>query len=284
MSDYIGVVAICGEEKTGKTTMALTFPKPLVHYDIDVGGFRRASWRLSTTDIVSRSYPKPIQIEKMLGSTSTRAVQPKKVVGVKELWQQIVQNFVDDCMNPDIRSIVLDSATLLWNIAHNSYLQELQEKQLAQHLAKTRTPFNEDDYRERLQPIEYGPANDRMRTLLHTARTFQKNLVLVHYPTDEYGAVPDGRGNIVEGRTGKKVIDGFKETSKLADLVLWTYIKESKVDKSTISQPYAKITLCGLEGVGLEGVGREIPANYNAIVELIDTFKLAAQAMESANG
>ena len=46
-NDSIGIVADCGDEGTGKTTMALTFPKPLVHFDIDVVGFRRAAWRLN---------------------------------------------------------------------------------------------------------------------------------------------------------------------------------------------------------------------------------------------
>ena len=31
------IVAIWGSEKTCKTTMALTFPKPLYHFDLDVG-------------------------------------------------------------------------------------------------------------------------------------------------------------------------------------------------------------------------------------------------------
>lgn len=279
ITDYLGVIAICGEEGTCKTTMALTFPKPLRHYDIDVGGYRRAAWRLTTSDIVSRSYPKPIQIEKLMGTTpgspTTRAVVPKKVVGMRELWQRIVQDFVTDCQDKTVKTIVIDSATLFWNIAHSSHLQELQEKQLAQHLAKNgaRVPFDENDYRERLQPMEYGPANDRMRTVLHTARSFQKNLVLTHYPTDEYGVVPDARGNMVDGRTGRQVIDGFKETSKLADLIVWTSIKDIGVGKDKTKQPIARITKCGLEGLGLSGVGLEIEASYEAIVNLVNMFK-----------
>jgi len=37
LDDYLGIVAVCGDEGTGKTTMALTFPKPLRHFDVDVG-------------------------------------------------------------------------------------------------------------------------------------------------------------------------------------------------------------------------------------------------------
>lgn len=270
--NYIGIVTICGDEGTGKTTMTLTFPKPIVHFDTDVGGFRRAIWRLDAKDIVSNSYPKPIQIEKLMGQTgqpSTRVVIPKKVEGMKELWQQIVTDFVAACTNASVRTIVIDSSTSLWNICHQSHLQELQEKQLAQHRLKNpKVPFDESEYREKLLPIEYGPANDRMRTVLHTARSFNKNLVLTHYPTDEYGVVPDGKGNMVEGKTGLKVIDGFKETVKLSDLVMWLKIKEISVQGIVSRQPTAKITKCGIEGMGLDAVGLEIPATYEGIINL----------------
>lgn len=270
--NFIGIVAICGDEGTGKTTMAITFPKPLHHFDVDVGGYRRAAWRLETEGVVSRSYPKPIQIEKLLGqvgSPSSRVSIPKKVAGMKELWQKIIQDFVDACMDKEVKTVVIDSATLLWNICHQSHLQELQERQLVYHKKnKPNIPFDENDYRERLQPMEYGPANDKMRTILHTARSFQKNLVLTHYPTDEYGAIPDGKGNVVEGKTGKKVLDGFKETVKLVDLVMWLSIKETMDKGVKTKTPTARITKCGLEGMGLGAVEMEVPATYEGVINL----------------
>jgi len=272
VDDFVGIVVICGDEGTGKTTMGLTFPKPLHHFDVDVGGYRRAAWRLTTDGVVSNSYPKPIQIQKLLGQTgspSSRVSIPKKVEGMKELWQKLIQDFVDACMDKEVRTLVIDSATLLWNICHQSHLQELQERQLVYHKKnKPNIPFDENEYRERLQPIEYGPANDKMRTILHTARSFQKNLILTHYPTDEYGAMPDGKGNIVEGKTGNKILDGFKETVKLSDLVVWLSFKETIKDKVKEKHPTARITKCGLEGMGLDAVGLEVPATYEGITNL----------------
>jgi len=282
LDDYLGITAICGDEGTGKTTMSLTFPKPLRHFDIDVGGYRRAIWRLPADGVESKSYPRPIQMGKLMGtqgSPTTRISIPKKVEGMKELWQQIVTDFVAACTDEKVRTIVIDSATLLWNICHQSHLQELQEKQLASHKkAKPNIPFDESDYRERLQPMEYGPANDRMRTILHTARSFSKNLVLVHYPTDEYGTVPDSKGNMVEGKTGAIIIDGFKETKKLVDLVVWTSIKETVSGGVTEKSAVCKITKCGLEGAGLAAVGLEIPATYDGIVNIVNLLKGATNA------
>ena len=282
LEDYLGIVAVCGDEGTGKTTMALTFPKPLRHFDVDVGGYRRAIWRLPAEGTESKSYPKPIQVDKLMGTTgtpTTRISIPKKVEGMKELWQQIVTDFVAACMDTKVKTVVIDSATLLWSICHNSHLQELQERQLAIHKKnKPNIPFDENEYRERLLPIEYGPANDRMRTILHTARSYSKNLILTHYPTDEYGTIPDGKGNMVEGKTGKRILDGFKETLKLVDLVVWASVKDTVVAGVTSKQPVAKITKCGLEGAGLAAVGLEIPATYEGIVNIVNFLKGAANA------
>ena len=77
--------------------MALTFPRPIVHMDLDVGGYSRAAWRIDTSGITSKPYPTPIQMEKLMGQKKEGATIrfPKKIIGVKEVWQQIVIDFVD---------------------------------------------------------------------------------------------------------------------------------------------------------------------------------------------
>jgi len=300
--NFIGVVAIVGEEGTCKTTMGLTFELPLFHFEIDVGGFRRAAWRLEKTnpelrvkrcgvgedlttidfsayDIITKPYPKPLQQNKLMGqltgqgsSPSIRTItQPKKVEGMREMWQTFITDFVYVCGQRTV-TLNFDSSTVLWNIAHNCRLQELQENQEYKWKLDSATksvPFPENEYRERLQPIEYGPANDRMRTLLDTARSFGKNLILVHYPTDEYGTVADGKGGVKDGKTGRRVIDGFKETAKLCDLIVWTSVKDMpNTQGKTIKMPIAKITKCGVEGMGLDAVGQEIPASMEGFINL----------------
>jgi len=305
-SDYIGVIAIVGDEGSCKTTMALSFPKPIFHFDLDVGGFARAAWRLSIEnpeirikrceadedltqidfsqfDVITKPYPKPLNVSKLLGQllgkgpnqASVRQIQvPKRVEGMRELWQTFITDFVYVCSQP-VAAIDLDSATMLWSTAHNARLQELQEIQLykwGKDTVTKNTPMPEDEYRERLQPIEYGPPNERMTTLLQTSRSFRKNLILTHYPTDEYGMIPDGKGGMKEGKTGTLVIDGFKHTAKLCDLIVWTSVKENAVvvDGKTkiVRQPVAKIAKCGIEGMGLDAVGREIAASFDGIISL----------------
>jgi len=300
--EYIGVIAIVGEEGSCKTTMALSFPKPMYHFELDMDGFRRAAWRLpqeypdikikelgrdedvtkvdiTQFDIVTKPYPKPLQVGKLKGAMTgnTPSVrkfqQPKRVEGMKELWQSIITDFVH-VGQQGIVTIVFDSATKLWNIAHNARLQELQEIQEYKWKKEfPNTPMPEDEYRERLQPIEYGQPNDRMTTLMDTGKSFRKNLILTHYPTDEYGMVPDGKGGLKEDKTGNLILDGFKHTKKECSLIVWTSIKEnstvdSKGKKVLVRQPVAKITKCGIEGMGLDAVGKEIMASFDGIISM----------------
>ncbi len=283
------ITALCGDEGSCKTSMALSFPKPLSHLDVDVGGYARAAWRIDASDIETHSFPKPLtdaDIAKMKGlvidskaSTRTAGV-PKKIEGMKELWQNIIDQIVADALNSEIKTIVIDSATLHYKIGCDAYLQELQEKQLIRWRANPQTskmPFDENDYREKLQPIEYGQVYDRLQRIYHLARSYKKHLVLVHYPTDEYGAISDGKGGMTDGKTGKIIMDGYKDTAKFADVVMWLSIKShmvatdpanSKSQKIEEKYPVAKFTKCGIEKMGLKALGMEIPADYDSIINL----------------
>lgn len=252
------IVALWGLEKSGKTTLALTFPKPQLHLDLDVGGYSRAAWRMDTKDITSISYPIPLQTDKMIGMVKEgiTLTVPKKVVGMKELWQSIITKFVSGCQDESIKTIILDSATALWSTCHRAYLQELQEKQQAQGV-------HDRDLRERLIPIEYGEPNDRMKSVIFTARSFNKNLVLTHYPKAVYASKLTDKG-VQEYDTGEKDIDGFKQTKALVDLAIKTELKGTTT--------YATVTLSGL-GLGLVNMEFQSP-----------TYQMLQSAIEMSRG
>jgi hypothetical protein len=282
------ICALWGPEKSWKTTMALTFPKPLYHFDLDVGGFDRAAWRLDTNDIESKSYPTPIQLEKLMGQQKEGPTIrfPKRVIGIKEVWQQIVMDFVAAVNRPEIKTIVIDSATQLWTIDHRGYLQELQERQLQKFLFdkegkritnRTEDNFDPNEFRERLQPIEYAEPNDRMRTLIYTARSFGKHLVLTHYPRDVYKQRVTDRG-IEDYKSGDIEPDGFKDTQKLVDIVIWVETSEQDVvingkksGKQTVVR--ATITKCGLEGLGTAAMGLYVEPSYDGILKLQEAMR-----------
>lgn len=235
--------------------MALSFPRPIVHFDLDVGGFDRAIWRVSPEEISSKPYLIPIQMEKLLGSKRETTIHfPKRVVGYREVWEQIVVDFVAACQDPKVETIIMDSATQLWTIAHTSLLQLKQEIQLAAN-----PNLADIDLREKLKPVEFP--NDRMRSIIYNARGSHKNLVLTHYPRNVYKQKVTEKG-VEDYKSDELEPDGFKDTQKLVDIVIWIEFNE----KTT--QVHARITKCGLEGLGTAAVGLEIEPSYQGIINL----------------
>jgi hypothetical protein len=286
-----------GKEGSGKTTFGLTFPKPLYHFDLDVGGFERANWRLpegtrllqlnahdslqevrwADYDIVSKPYLSPVQLDKLLGaeritdpvSKKLTVRFPREVSGYRELWQEIIVDYVEVCKQSLVQSVMIDSATQIWNICHNALLQDKQEIQKANGI-KPESPL----FREKLLPVEFP--NDKMRTLIYNARNFGKNLVLTHYPKDDYKDVMGANGK-ESVKSGTQSPDGFKDTMKLIDVGVWCYTEVNTnrllADKSANPAygktfPFAKIDLkCGLSGLGMQAVGTVLPEpSYDSII------------------
>ena len=256
------IVVICGEEKSWKTTMALSFPKPMRHFDLDVGGWERASWRIDTAGIISKPYLLPIQMEKLMGigpnkeGVSVRF--PRRVIGYKETWQKIVIDFVAACQDETVKTIVMDSGTQLWSICHNGYLQEKQDIQLSKN-----PKLPDYELREKLQPVEFP--NDRMRTLVNTAGSYRKHLVLTHYPKDIYKEKVTEKG-IESYKSGDVTVDGFKESQRLATLVVWV-----AMDKN--NNAIGTITKCGIEGMGTAAHGLTIEPSYQGITDLQSSMR-----------
>jgi hypothetical protein len=249
------VAAFWGHEKTSKSTISLTFPKPLIHFELDVGGFRRATSRPGTKldGITSTPYAAPLPIDKLMGKITVRATT--KVVGMKELWQKIMLDYANAVQKPEVATIVIDSGTRLWEICHTALLQEKQEEQLDKGVP-------EDKLRTQLLAIEYGPANNRMKILLDAARTFRKNLVLTHYPKDVYADKLTERG-VESYKTGEVDVDGFKQTKALSDIVIYT----SQRQVNGTAKMFAKITLSGL-GLSIQNMEVE-DFSYEKLEKLI---------------
>jgi len=300
------IISLWGIEGSGKSSVGLSFPKPLFHLDLDLGGFDRAIWRLedeakksgkplrirkcdaeedisklkwADLDVVSKSYLAPIQLDKILGIQKQPGVTvrfPRQVTGVKELWQEIVTDIVTVGRVAGVKTIMLDSATQLWTICHSSLLQEKQEIQISQGIKP-----DHKDFREKLQPVEFP--NNRMRDLIYTVRSMGKNLVMTHYPKDIYANRLIGE-RLESYATGEVEPDGFKHTVTLDDIVLWCYTeidKRREIMKGVGNPDYnkpvprAKVSLkCGLAGMGMKAVGRELPTpDYTGLLELQSTVR-----------
>ena len=298
------IVSAWGIEGCGKSSYGLSYPRPLFHLDLDLGGFDRAVWRLEDAepnlrvkrcnpkediskldwnewDIVSKPYLAPIQLDKLLGVQQQAGVSvrfPRQVLGIKEMWQEIVTDIVTVGQVPVLKTIMPDSATQLWWTSHTGLLQEKQEIQLFQGMKVT-----DDKFRERLQPMEFP--NSRMTDLIYTVRSLGKHLVMTHYPKDIYANKVTDKG-IESYATGEVEPDGFKHTVKNVDIVIWCYTEIDKQREIMVLEgddakmspnpdynkpvPRAKVSLkCGLAGMGMKAVGLDLPTpSYEGLMEL----------------
>lgn len=174
--------------------------------------------------------------------------------GVKEVWYEFLSDYHEQVMGNKYQSVSIDTFTQTWEICRLAHLQELQEKQ--EPLGKG------EKYRERLQPIEYGEPNGRMRSIIYAARAKKKHLILTHYARDEYisqlNPVTYRKEDV---RSGKLEMDGFKYIPGLVDLVIHSYMNKNNTPSGIIT----------VSGLNLDMVGHtfEYP-DYDKIVNLME--------------
>lgn len=259
----MSIIGIWGEDKSCKTTLALTFPKPLIFMEFDIGGFDRAIYRFQkdfdTKLIRYEAYPMPIQIGKFDPATLT--VKPSKIiVGMKELFYHWLTRYIKHLENPEVASIVIDTATLLYSITCDSYLQEKQEIQF--DLNGNLLP--NEKLRTQLLQVEYREPNNRMRGIIYNAKVYKKHLVLVHHARDEYGPVRQKDGTVAQGATGKRERAGFATLGDSADVIVHTYWDNKE------QKPYCKVELAEVKA--LEGMVFREPS-YEIIDRTIKMLK-----------
>lgn len=212
--------SIKGENNTGKTALALSFPKQLEYFDCDPGGFARALVTVPKTErdgIVYHAYPMPVTtIRANLGIDLSKSGMDR-LRGVKELWYQFVDAFCDAIDDPNVSTLVIDTFSQLYSICIDAFLQEKQEAQESGGKLPTG-----QKYRENLIQIEYRNVNQRMHTLFDAVPD-HKNLVVIHHMDDVWGEKLDAKGKVVDAVVGRDA-KGWKKcgpaAADLADIVM----------------------------------------------------------------
>lgn len=252
------IAGIWGEDKTCKTTLALTFPKPLAHMEFDIGGFDRANRNVN--DIKIRNWVEQGLIIKEYKDASgqvhrlryvmpfqqidpvTTLIRPSKIVtGIKELYYQWLVDFMHLLKDPAIQTIVIDTGTLLWEVCNTCYLQEKQEIQLNPDGSVRQG----EKLRVQLTQIEYKEPNIRMRGTVYQAKAHEKHLVMTHHATDVYALMPNRDGTMSTQATGKRKRAGWTPLGDGADIILHTYVG---YETSNTNPPVRKVvTKCKVD-------------------------------------
>jgi len=261
------IIGIWGEDKACKSTLALTWPKPLVVMEMDIGGFHRACRNLPHLPIKDwydqglikyEAYPLPMTFGKF--DLTKLTVKPSKlIIGMKELFYRFATNYIKHLQDKDLATIVIDTATILKTVTDDCYLQELQEKQLPLNPV-TGLGSDGKQLRSSLIQIEYKEPNNRTRGIYYNAKSHGKHLVLVHHARDEYKPQLQRDGTIANSPTGKRERSGFATLGDSADMIVYTYW-DNKVKK-----PYCKVELAEVKE--LEGMVFETPT-YDKMAKVI---------------
>tara|TARA_Y100000310_G_scaffold328215_1_gene395979 strand:+ start:4602 stop:5378 length:777 start_codon:yes stop_codon:yes gene_type:complete len=219
------ITTIYGEPGTIKSSIAITWPKPIAFYDLESGGHRAWGFNelVEAGDITVRTFAVPHH------SMITRY---EKLSGYMEAWKALTSAMEADLQT--FETVVWDTGTVVWALDRDAFLQEIQ---------------TDNPGRKQLQQIEYGEPNRRITELFNLSRAFQTNLVITHHETDEYITLldPMGRPIVDENNrpvsvsTNNKVPEGFKHTVGLSDWVLRTTIAEVTKDGKVTPVPQATI-------------------------------------------
>ena len=173
--------AIIGREKQGKTHLALSAPAPIVVFDADYGleGVVGKFVDLGKKIYIYR-VEMPSQEEKGADKIAS------------EIWDEINALFIDVLRNPEVRTVIFDTASELWEIARLAYFGKL----------------------EQVKSHHYGMVNAAFRRFLKKGLDSDKNILLLQKMKAEY---------LDDKRTGKYEMSGFGDTTHIVQALLYPF-------------------------------------------------------------
>ena len=149
------------------------------------------------------------------------AVSADSGVECLDLWKAINGDYRKAVESGKYKTIIIDPATIVWDIIKNAYEYERSKGKLLRR--------------------DYGVPNARMLGMLVSPIVSGINLVSVNYIRDVY---------VGDQTTGEKDIDGFKQTDGICDIIIFCSMvgqKEKSVVKSKIVGNRFDRTLNGFE-------------------------------------
>lgn len=169
------LVAVEALEKEGKTHFALTAPGPIAVFDFDTG-------MEGVVHKFARQKKIYVSDYRRLGNVMTNT--PDNWI---LLWEKFKREYIATMEAPEIRTVVMDTATEVWELLRMARFGKLTQ----------------------VMPYHYGPVNAEYRELLRKAYSTEKNLILLHKMKDEY---------VNDKRTGSLKRSGFSDTGYMVQV------------------------------------------------------------------
>ena len=248
------LVANYGDIKTAKTTFALSMPTPMIDFDFDQS-FGRVYYRFKklhpnakikivpeqetltdqildgSYDLIIRKYKQPLRFP------------GRQATGFLDLWDnKVIPDFLKTYEAPAIKSVMVDTGSILWEMAHQAHLERVQQSSSAHKK------------RQNLIQIEYARPNGECRALYQGARSNNKSMVSVNHLGIKYGMgiVEETKGNKTEkvikndipiGETWK----GFGQLGQIVDVVVRSRLEQRCSCGKTFDRPHNGVMSPALE-------------------------------------
>lgn len=172
------IMALDGREKSGKSDFALRdTPAPIAVINTDIG-----------LDGVIQKFQDEKEIYKSdyIMDFPTSGDPNKIAEKANTVWTAAKRDYFGALENKQIRTLVVDTATELWELLRLARFGKLTQ----------------------VMPHHYGTVNAEFRNLLDRAYDYDKNVLLLHKLKKEYKEGKDGKGN----PTGRWERAGFGDT------------------------------------------------------------------------
>lgn len=197
------IVNTMGKEKSGKTNLGLTAPGPIVLFDFDYGLEGVIGKFASDKDI----YPSEYRINEIAANAFITQ------------FERFKKEFASALKEPEVRSIVVDTGTELWELARMARFGKLTQ----------------------VMPHNYGPVNAEMRGLIRDAYSSDKNLILLHKMTEIYKN---------DKPTGTFGLAGFKDVPYNVQVNILCWRDEEQVFHATIQDCRQNAEVAGFDMIG----------------------------------
>lgn len=190
-------ISIDGEEKTGKSTLALTAKGPIDVLDLNDGLHGVVHKATTGQPPFTRRKKVRIAVHPLPDGNDRDDVKAKST---KE-WNAFAADFRASVVTA--KTVIVDSGTDLWRLDRQS-------------------EFGGAKSESRKGSLDYDMANSKIRGLLRLYHTHKANVILTHQLEEEWKQYKKPDGTETSRKTGKLIRDGFKEMGFMVQMVLRT--------------------------------------------------------------
>lgn len=180
------IFSIWGAEKVGKSHLALSFPDPMVVFDID-DGIGPLMHKFKGKNITVYCYDTG---DEFFDAPTYDAI-----------FKDIIDKYKAACNDPEIKTIIMDTSTLWWSIIGEWWLIQVDK---ASKIKRTS-----------LWPEEYTRCNEVMSSFCKYAKRRGKNLVLISHSRPVYAVDPETKHGV---ETTDIQRDGWRKAGQAANL------------------------------------------------------------------